>query len=211
MDEQVRTYGEWLAKRYERGEVVRLRSGSDAFGDDGYAFYPERSLLEEEFRAIWKAQSAHYPDLLTEERRAHLFKVIFYQRPLKKPRIGKCSFNTKEERLPKAHPLFQEFRLYKEVNELELVQPDLSAKKLTRDQRDALIHHLRNKRKVAFTSLRKTLKLAPDTTFNKASESRKDLLGDEVYSILSDKKRFGARWGTFSREEQWQIVQKLKK
>ena len=33
----------------------------------------------------------------------------------------KCSYNPAENRLPKAHPLFQRFRLLKEVNELEIV------------------------------------------------------------------------------------------
>ena len=205
-----RTYGEWLAKRREAGDVVRLRAGSDVFGEEGYAYYPERSVLENEFHAIWDAQAAHYPDILTEERRTYLFCVMFYQRPLKKPKIGKCAFNPLEERIAKANPLFQEFRLYKEVNELELVQPDLTHKKLTLDQRDALIHHLRSKREVTFKSLRKTLKLTPDIVFNKESESRTKLKGDEIYAVLSDKKRFGPKWGTFSQDEQWQIVQKLK-
>nr|WP_321459817.1 type II CRISPR RNA-guided endonuclease Cas9 [uncultured Cohaesibacter sp.] len=209
-DSGARTYGEWLAMRRDAGEVVRLRAGSEAFGDDGYAFYPERSLLEAEFHAIWDAQAPYYADLLTEERRAYLFRVIFYQRPLKKPKVGKCAFNPLEERVAKAHPLFQEFRLYKEVNELELVLPDLSHKKLTLDQRNALVHHLRSKRKVSFAALRKTLKLAPDIFFNKESESRTELKGDEIYAVLSDKKYFGSKWGGFSRDEQWQIVQTLK-
>ena len=209
-DSNARTYGEWLATRREAGDVVRLRADSDAFGEDGYAYYPERDLLENEFYAIWNAQAKHYPDILTEERRAYLFRVMFYQRPLKKPRIGKCSFNPLEERLAKAHPLFQEFRLYKEVNELELVQPDLSHKKLTMDQRDKLIHHLRSKREVTFKALHKTLKLPPDITFNKETDSRTKLKGNEVYALLSDNKRFGLKWSTFSREEQWKIIVTLK-
>lgn len=37
-----------------------------------YGFYPQRAMLEREFNAIWEAQAAFYPDVLTEERRAHL-------------------------------------------------------------------------------------------------------------------------------------------
>ncbi|WP_350334588.1 type II CRISPR RNA-guided endonuclease Cas9 [Coralliovum pocilloporae] len=209
-DTRARTYGEWLSMRREAGDVVRLRAGSDAFDETGYAFYPERSLLEAEFHAIWDAQQSHYPDLLTEERRAYLFRVMFYQRPLKKPQVGKCAYNPLEERLSKAHPLFQEFRLYKEVNELALVQPDLQERKLTPDQRDALIHHLRSKKEVTFKALRKTLKLTPDFSFNKESENRQKLKGDEVYAALSDKTRFGPKWAGFDRQEQWQIIQTLK-
>jgi CRISPR-associated endonuclease Csn1 len=209
-DASARTYGEWLAMRREKGEVVRLRDGSDVFGEEGYAYYPERSLLEAEFHAIWDAQSVHHPQLLTEERRAYLFRVMFYQHPLKKPKVGKCAFNPLEERMAKAHPLFQEFRLYKEVNELELVLPDLSHQKLSLDQRDALIHHLRSKKEVAFTALRRTLKLTPDISFNKESDSRKKLKGDEVHAVMADKKRFGPQWAAFDRDEQWQIITRLK-
>ena len=203
------TYGAWLAMRRADGHVVRLRAGSDAFEGDGYAFYPERSLLEDEFYAIWDAQAQHYPDILTPERREHLFKVMFHQRPLKRPRVGKCAFNPKEERLAKAHPLFQEFRLYKEVNELELVLPDQSHRKLDIDQRNVLVNLLRGKKEVAFPTLRKTLKLTPDIVFNKETESRQKLKGDEVHSALADKKRFGPQWSALSRARQWEIIQKL--
>jgi CRISPR-associated endonuclease Csn1 len=206
---QAATYGAWLAMRRQDGHVTRLRAGSEASDGEGYAFYPERSLLEDEFHAIWDAQAVHHPETLTPERRAHLFKVMFYQRPLKKPRVGMCSFNPLEERLAKAHPLFQEFRLYKEVNELEIVAPDLSHRKLDIDQRNALVGELRGKKDVSFKGLRRTLKLTPDMVLNKESEAREKLRGDEVYSALSDKKRFGAQWGGFSRDRQWQIIQKL--
>ena len=206
---KARTYGEWLAMRREDGHVVRLRAGSEAFDGDGYAFYPERSLLEDEFRQIWDSQAEYYPDQMTPERKAHLFDVMFYQRPLKKPKVGKCAFNPKEERLAKAHPLFQEFRLYKEVNELELVMPDQSRRKLDLDQRNALVRLLRGNREVSFKKLRATLKLSPDVVFNKESESREKLKGDEVHSALSDKKRFGPQWSDFSRARQWEIIRRL--
>ena len=204
------TLGAWLAMRRERGYPTRLRAGSEVFDEDGYAFYPERTLLEDEFQQIWDAQAQYYPEILTPERREHLFNVIFYQRPLKKPRVGKCSFNPLEERLAKAHPLFQEFRLYKEVNDLEIVLSDLSRKKLDIEQRNALIMLLRSKKEVSFSTIRKTLKLTPEMTLNKESESRQKLKGDEVYSTLSDKTRFSVQWSGFSRQRQWEIIQKLR-
>src|SRR5690606_7748344 len=107
-----------------RGQVrVRPEPRVNEEGKEGaeYGLYPQRAMLKREFDAIWDAQAAHHPDILTDERREHLFNVTFFQRPLKAPRIGKCSFNPLEARLAKAHPLFQTFRLYKEVNELRIV------------------------------------------------------------------------------------------
>ena len=49
--------------------------------------------------------------------------VLFFQRPLKEPVVGVCTFVHSERRLPKAHPLFQERRLYEEVNQLEITAP----------------------------------------------------------------------------------------
>lgn len=213
-----RTLGHFLAMRRAAGEWVRVRSGAlgDTGVDDGrnakttYDFYPVRKLLEAEFAAIWQAQQPHYPDVLTQERRDHLFRVMFHQRPLKAPVVGKCSFNPAETRLARAHPLFQQFRLYKEVNELEVVLPDQSHRKLTLDERNALVLKLRGHRKATYASLRKVLGLPRTVRFNKETDNRTDMMGDEVHSALADKKAFGNRWAGFSMDEQWLIVERLR-
>ncbi len=222
-DEGARTFGEFLHLRREgalaagrHNEIpsvrVRLRpeTGEGAKGD-GYDFYPGRELVEREFEAIWQAQAPHHPDVLTPEVRERFYKIIFGQRPLKQPRIGKCTLVPSEERLPKAHPLFQRRRLLEEVNALMIVMPGEKAVPLTREQRDKLLMVLETTRKPSFESLRKkTLKLDPDARFNKESDNRKDLLGDEIRTLFSDKKRFGNRWSFFSTEEQWAIVSRLR-
>ncbi|RUM98458.1 type II CRISPR RNA-guided endonuclease Cas9 [Pseudaminobacter arsenicus] len=214
-----RTLGQFLAMRRAKGEWVRVRSGAlgEEGADDGrnskttYDFYPVRKLLEEEFNAIWEMQQPYYPEVLTEDRRSHLFRVMFYQRPLKAAIVGKCSFNPAETRLPKAHPLFQQFRLYKEVNELEIVLPDQSHRKLTLDERDTLVRQLKGIRKTTYKTLRKTLKLSgSEFRFNKETDNRVDMIGDEVNAALSDKKAFGNRWATFSTDEQWTVIDQLR-
>jgi len=223
-EDGARTLGEFLAKRRghdpsARGNVrVRIDVDSgDQTTDDGkpakpgYNFYPQRAMLEHEFNCIWDAQAAHWPDVLTDARKAHLFRVMFYQRPLKAPIVGRCSFNPSEQRLAKAHPLFQAFRLYKEVNELEIVMPDQSHRKLTLDERNALIAKLRSVKSAGFPALRRTLKLSErGARFNKEGEARDKLLGDEIYSALADKTIFGGRWAKLSVERQWEIVEKLR-
>lgn len=217
-----RTLGEFLAGRRgadpaNRGNVRVRMDAADAGAADGrkekpgYEFYPVRAMLEDEFEKIWDAQALHWPDVLTQDRKAHLFRVMFYQRPLKAPVVGKCSFNPAEERVARAHPLFQAFRLYKEVNELELVLPDESHRKLTLAQRDALVLHLRGVRGATFGSLRKTLRLSErGARFNKEGENREKMLGDEVYAQLGDKSIFGNRWAAMPIEQQWEIVSKLR-
>lgn len=204
------TLGAYLAKRRDEGHVVRIRSGSEAFNESDYAFYPERSMLEAEFSQIWDAQAAYYPAEMTPARKEHLFKIIFYQRPLKEPVVGRCAFNPKETRIEKAHPLFQEFRLYKEVNELGIVGADMRVRKLTKDERDLAVTLLRPKKTLTFKKLGKELKLRADERFNKDTENRKEMKGDEIYAAFIDKKAFGVAWGNFDAAQQWDIVKTLR-
>lgn len=188
---------------------LRPETGEGAKGM-GYDFYPGRALVEEEFNAICEAQREHHPHLLTPEVCARLHEIVFHQRPLKAPRVGKCTLTGAEDRLPKAHPLFQQRRLLEEVNSLEIVLPGQAGAPLTRAQRDLLFLKLRDKQKVSFESLRKTLKLDPAARFNKESESRTHLIGDEVNAQFIHKTRFGTRWLHMADDQQWAVVSRLR-
>lgn len=187
---------------------VRARLRPDAA--EGYDFYPARRMLEDEFDAIFEAQVPHHPHALTEDVRARLFEVIFHQRPLKAPKIGTCTFGSGEPRLAKAHPLFQRRRLLEELNALKIIRAGAVAQPLTLAQRDTLFLKLRDRKAVTFASLRKVLKLEPDARFNKESENRKDLKGDEVAAELSDAKRYGKTWFALSPDAQWSIIERIR-
>ncbi|MFN3553409.1 MAG: type II CRISPR RNA-guided endonuclease Cas9 [Novosphingobium meiothermophilum] len=203
-----RTLGEFLASRDTR----RVRMRPDV---KGYDFYPNRQHYLEEFEKIWDAQSQYHPDLLSQQAKSAIHRIIFHQRPLKPQAVGTCTFAGlhgipgDETRLPKAHPLFQQRRLYEEVNQLEIVCASAPARKLTRDERDALILKLQDKKKVTFSTLARTIRLKEGERFNKESENRKDLAGDEVRAEMSDKTRFGRRWFHLSLDEQWSVIDRL--
>ena len=203
------TLGAYLAKRREEGHVVRLRANSEALTDKAYAFYPERAMLEDEFHKIWQAQAEYYPDVLTKEREEELFHVMFFQRPLKEQKVGFCTLVEGETRLAKDDPLFQQFRLYKEINELAIILPDLSQRKLTMEERDTLITLMRSAKTKTFAALRKALKIPAGGRFNKETENRKQLTGDEVYSVFSKPELFGGDWGKFLIEQQREIIDQL--
>lgn len=196
------TLGEFLAGRDEK----RVRLDGE---NQGYDFYPQRRHIEWEFSRIWEEQAKHHPTLLNEDARIALHRILFFQRPLKEPEVGVCTFVQTDRRLPKAHPLFQERRLYEEINQLEITTPGEAPRKLTLDQRDALILELRSRKERSFEALAKRLKLQPGENFNKASETRTTLRGNEVYAALADKKRFGDAWAHLSAERQWVIIETL--
>ncbi len=213
-----RTFGEWLHYRRQPTETLpeglpvrtrlRLEDGADAKGN-GYDFYPSRALLEEEFELIWDAQAPHYPGVLTPDVHDRLFEIIFHQRPLKSQSIGTCTFGNGETRLPKAHPLFQRRRLLEEVNALKILRTGEMAQRLNPEQRDLLVRKLKDKAEVSFETLRKIIKLEDDARFNKESENRTKLRGDEVAAVMSGKTRFGKLWVRFSLDEQWTIIERL--
>lgn len=203
-----RTLGEFLAGR----DTKRVRLNGE---NQLYDFYPQRRHVRAEFDAIWAAQAAHHPTVMTDAARDRLAQVLFYQRDLKDQIVGLCTFAgwngvpDEERRLPKAHPLFQERRLYEEVNNLRIVSPGEADRELTRDQRDALVLKLRKTRKASFSALGKLIKLGDGERFNKESDTRRDLLGDEVFAEMSDKKRFSDRWGFFDLATQLLIIDRV--
>ncbi len=193
------------------GVRTRLRPETGEGGKgDGYDFYPDRQMLEEEFDAIWTAQRRHHPGVLTAEARKRLFEVIFHQRPLRAPKIGRCMLIASEDRLAKAHPLFQQRRLLEELNALKIAQPGEVARALSVEQRDLLYGTLKSRRALPFETMRKALKLAPEARFNKESENRKDIKGDEVAAELGSKSRFGKRWQHLDADRQWNVVSRIR-
>ncbi|GLK78241.1 hypothetical protein GCM10008171_34950 [Methylopila jiangsuensis] len=222
-DDGAETLGEFLHRRRARAEEKReageepgregwVRTRVRAAAADGYDFYASRAIVEEEFATIWERQAPHHPDVLTDEARQCLFEIIFHQRPLKAPKIGRCTLIPTDERIPKAHPLFQRRRLLEELNALMIVRTGRNPQPLTREQRDLLLLKLKDSRDVAFASLRKIkgLKLDTEARFNKESENRTKLAGDEIAAEFGSSKRFGKAWAHLDWKRQWEVVSRLR-
>jgi len=95
-------------------------------------FYRQDYL--DEFETIWTEQAKHYP-ILTNNLKSEIRNiVIFYQRKLKsqKSLISFCEFESKEIEkngkkiniglrvAPRSSPLFQEFKIYQRLNDVEI-------------------------------------------------------------------------------------------
>lgn len=201
-ESEAATYGAFLHDR----ETKRVRMRPDL---EGYDFYPERRHLEAEFDTIWAIQAPQQPALLTDAARVRLRRIIFFQRPLRTPDVGVCTFFNAEPRLAKAHPLFQALRLYQEVNHLKITKAGAVARDLTLAERDAVVLKLKSSKTASFSALGKLLKLGDGESFNKASENRAALVGDEIFAAFSDKKCLGARWAHLDTAVQWSIIEQV--
>jgi CRISPR-associated endonuclease Csn1 len=189
--ENCRTIGEFYARRQtgpvRERQVVRARlngAGAKAL----YEFYPARELLEAEFDALWAAQAAFNSELLSDAARDNIREALLFQRPLKRPDVGRCTFEPDERRLPAAHPQAQAIRIYQELNNLRL-EPGLRlSRQLSITERDLLAAHLMTGEDLTFPGLRKALKLSSDVRINLEDRKREKLKGNETAQRLAGKK-----------------------
>lgn len=236
MASDARTYGEFLHLRRQRASdprnvpIVRTRlsvarrDGPDGTEEAGYDFYPDRKHLEEEFHKLWTAQASHHPEL-TDDLRDLVFEKIFFQRPLKEPKVGLCLFSghpgvpSREERLPKAHPLTQRRVLYETVNQLRVTADGRKTRILTLEERDRIVHALDNKKPTAslksmamkLPALGKVLKLRDGERFTLETGMRDAIACDPVRASLSHPDRFGPRWSVLSFAAQWEVISRIRR
>lgn len=211
-----RLFGDEVLPQGDAPDGVRARahiSGAKA----SYDFYPTRAMLLDEFNAIWTAQRAHHA-AMTDDARAEIAHIIFFQRPLKPAIVGKCTLDPatrpfKEDpegyRAPWSHPLAQRFRILSEARNLEIRETGKGSRKLTKEQSDLVVAALLANKEVKFDKLRTLLKLPAEAKFNLESDRRAALDGDQTAARLSDKKGFGKAWRGFPLERQIAIVAKL--
>lgn len=221
------TYGAFLHKLRQSAQdqrkvpSVRTRLSVAARGEAekeeaGYDFYPDRHHLEEEFDKLWKAQEKHNPEVLTRDLRDALFETIFYQRPLKEPKVGLCLF-TDETRIAKAHPATQRRVLYETVNNLRITADGKSKRQLSMEERDKIVLALDNKKPaktlasmtIKLPALAKVIKLQPGERFTLETGSRDSIACDPVRANLSHPRRFGPKWSPLNLDAQWHVVKRI--
>lgn len=195
--ENARTIGEFLWRR-QRSEKPTERAPARIrlIGEGAralYEFYPERDMVKDEFNLLWRAQRKYAPGLLSDDAQGSIFKVLFRQRPLKKQKVGKCTFMPTEERLPKALPSVEARVIYETLNHLEITR-GLVARKLDKAERDALATTLLGGDNLPMSKIRKALKLSSDDKINFEEGGRDKLEGAKSAWALAKKGPFGKAW-----------------
>ena len=210
-----RTLGEFLYERHRVNSPVRFRNLSTG-NKAKYEFYPTRQMILDEFDEIWKAQEQHHADIMTNDARESLRRIISDQRRMDSPQVGKCTLDPALDsediegfRCPWAHPLAQRFRIWQEVRNLEIQEPGERWRPLSKEEGDKVAHDLLRYKKVSFDKIRKLLKLPSDAYFNLESERRKDLLGDQTAAKLAHKDLYGKTWRKLPPDKRIEIVELL--
>jgi CRISPR-associated endonuclease Csn1 len=119
------TIGQYLFKQIQKNPHTRIKN---------QVFYRQDYL--DEFEKIWETQAEYYPELNAETKTQIRDIIIFYQRRLKSQKglISYCEFENKKVEvevdgkkkikmrgskvIPKSSPLFQEFKIWQNLNNL---------------------------------------------------------------------------------------------
>jgi len=204
------TLGSFLAERQADEDVrkrkpVRIRA--DATNkEELYEFYPMRQMLEDEFDLICQRQAEFNPNFPSDEKIAAVRKAIFDQRPLKEVKPGYCSFYDDQFRLPRAHPLAEDFVYYQKINQLYAWDEDGYKIEITMEQRDQMIAMLKSGIDLTWTRARKILELPGKTgriNFEEGGEKKIDGSALTKRFQGTDKKPgpFHNKWAEFTLEQ----------
>ena len=190
-----RTLGEYLWRRRRQGKTIRARLGN--------GLYPDRAMIEHELGAIHTAQALHHPQIAKEDW-DEIIKTLLFQRELRPVERGSCTLIPSEVRAYKAYPLFQEFRIWQEVLNLEVAQPGQGFQPLGPEDRSRVAAKLKSVKSQRFDQL------FPKARVNLATVARASLDGDQTAAVLGASKRFGKRaWAALGIERQQEIVERL--
>jgi CRISPR-associated endonuclease Csn1 len=184
-----RSLGAWLHANRHQG--ARFRTSPDP--KIRFEFYPSRAMVEAEFDLLWQIQATYNPTLLNDVARAAIRHMIFHQRPLKKPMVGKCTFNPDEQRTPKALPSVEAREIYERLNALRYGHGLIRKTPIDREQRDALATALIGGDKLSWDRVRKVLKLDSDVKFN-LEDLLKELPISKTASRMKKPDAFGPSW-----------------
>jgi CRISPR-associated endonuclease Csn1 len=103
------TVGQYLYKQLQENGHARLKN---------QVFY--RQDYMDEFERIWDTQAKFHKELTDNLKHEIRDITIFYQRRLKSQKhlISLCEFEKQHKAVPKSSPLFQEFRIWQNINSI---------------------------------------------------------------------------------------------
>ncbi len=121
-------------------------------------FYRQDYL--DEFEKLWASQSRFHGELTEDLKKEIRDVVIFYQRRLKSQKglVSKCEFEKNHRVIPRSSPLFQEFKIWQNLNNIILTDVDTGEQRaLSQDEKDRLAAELQFKPKLQSSTALKLL------------------------------------------------------
>ncbi|MCL9967743.1 MAG: type II CRISPR RNA-guided endonuclease Cas9 [Aquirufa antheringensis] len=142
-----------------------------------------RSDYMHEFDQIWEVQKAYYP-LLTDELRKEVRDItIFYQRKLKSQKhlISFCELDSRFRVAPKSSPVFQQFRMWQNINNIAVVSESFE---LDDDVREGMHDILLNAGRLKDSDLLKAIGANPKKDKLNFKEIQGDITRSEFVRVF---------------------------
>ena len=159
------TVGQYLIEQLDQNPHTRLKN---------QVFYRQDYL--DEFNTLWETQSKYHKELTPELKREIRDVIIFYQRRLKSQKglINFCEFENRQIEVvidgkkklrtigmkvcPKSSPLFQEFKIWQILNNLQIIEKSSHATRfLEQEEKEILFAKLSIKDKLSKSDALKLL------------------------------------------------------
>lgn len=191
------TVGQYLYKQIKQNPHTRLKN---------QVFYRQDYL--DEFEAIWNCQKKFHPELTDSLKTEIRDIIIFYQRKLKSQKnlISYCEFEIKEIEIekngqkskrtiglrvaPKSSPLFQEFRIWQVLANLELRNKETKEKfEPDTEEKQILFNELNIKGNLSATKIIELLGYKPkewDLNYKEVEGNRTNKVLNEAYLTILD-------------------------
>jgi CRISPR-associated endonuclease Csn1 len=196
------SFGDMIANDPKFAERKRNR-------DRDYSHTAKRSDLEDEVRAIFRAQIRFGCPIASEELSRAFADAAFFQRPLQDSddRVGDCPFEPGQKRAARRAPSFELFRFLSRLANLKLAVGRSPERRLTQEEIALAVKGFGEiKKTITFKSLREALDLDPNARFSgiaKEKESTLDVAartGGAAHGTKTLKDALGdAPWRSLSR------------
>jgi len=96
-----------------------------------------RQSYEQEFNAIMDMQATFHLNLASGQKlRERLYNLIYFQNPLKKGKVGKCSYERNREVCHASNPVYQEFRIWRDILNIKIFDLEKNEIEITFEQRN---------------------------------------------------------------------------
>lgn len=169
------TVGEYLYEQLKINPHSRLKN---------QVFYRQDYL--DEFETIWEKQKEYHAELTEEFKKEIRDVIIFYQRRLKSQKhlISNCEFEKYHKAIPKSSPLFQEFKIWQILNNIEFRNHKTRERSfLGQDIKEFLFNELNIKSKLSSTEVLRLLGLNPKENELNYKEVEGNSTNAELYKV----------------------------
>ncbi|MEW6012865.1 MAG: type II CRISPR RNA-guided endonuclease Cas9 [Elusimicrobiota bacterium] len=169
-DKKYRTYGELIYKEKIEGKKLgnlgKIRNRSNAV-----EFIPTRDLILTELDEILKKQKSFYPQILTDDYIEKIKEILNFEYDKIIPEPGHCPYFPNEKKLPKAHPLSEERRLWEAINNSRVFEPVIEIdeiksykeREFNKEEKEKIFNELKKEKSITPNKIIKLLKLPQKT------------------------------------------------